>query len=144
MKSDSQIQQDVLRELKWDHRVKETEIGVEVDSGIVTLTGDVSSYAKKMAAVEAAHRVSGVLDVANEIEVVVPGSLTITDTDIWIATNRLGGKLMMLVGAVMIILGFLPLAPGARVPIIVAGAIGSALVPTAYSWWLWHRKKTHA
>ena len=88
MKSDSQIQQDVLRELKWDHRVKETEIGVEVDSGIVTLTGDVSSYAKKMAAVEAAHRVSGVLDVANEIEVVVPGSLTITDTDIATAVRN--------------------------------------------------------
>ena len=69
---------------------------------------------------------------------------TITDTDIWIATHRLGGKLMMLVGAAMMIVGFLPLAPAARVPIIVAGAVGSGLVPAIYSWWLWHRKKTHA
>jgi uncharacterized membrane protein len=70
---------------------------------------------------------------------------TITDTDVWIATHRLGGKLMMLVGAVFIVLGFVPLAPSARVPIIVAGAIGSGLIPAAYSWWLWHRKKkTHA
>lgn len=38
-KTDSQIQQDVLRELKWDTRVDETDVGVEVDNGIVTLTG---------------------------------------------------------------------------------------------------------
>ena len=69
---------------------------------------------------------------------------TITDTDIWIATHRLGGKLMMLVGVVFIVLGFVPLPASARVPIIIAGAIGSALVPVVYSWWLWHRKKTHA
>ena len=65
---------------------------------------------------------------------------TIIDTDIWIATNRLGGKLMMLVGAVMMTAGFVPLPPSARVPIIVGGAIASALVPMVYSWWLWHRK----
>lgn len=66
---------------------------------------------------------------------------TITDTDIWIATHRLGGKLMMLAGAVMMVIGFLPLAPAARVPIIVVGAAGSGLIPAIYSWWLWHRKK---
>jgi uncharacterized membrane protein len=69
---------------------------------------------------------------------------TITDTDIWIATHRLGGKLMMLVGAVMMVIGFLPFPPAARVPVIVAGAVCSGLIPAAYSWWLWHRKKTHA
>ena len=81
-KSDAQIQQEVLRELQWDTRVEETEVGVEVDNGIVTLTGTVSSYAKKMAAQEAAHRVAGVLDVANDIQVKVPGSLGRTDTEI--------------------------------------------------------------
>ena len=65
---------------------------------------------------------------------------TITDTDIWIATHRLGGKLMMLVGAVFVLLAFLPLAPAIRLPIIIAGAVGSGLVPAVYSWWLWHRK----
>ncbi len=48
-KSDSEIQQDVLRELKWDTRVEETEIGVTVNNGIVTLTGIVGSYGKRMA-----------------------------------------------------------------------------------------------
>lgn len=70
---DSAIQQSVLRELKWDTRVDETEVGVEVDSGVVTLTGTVDSWAKRVAAQEAAHRVAGALDVANDIEVRVPG-----------------------------------------------------------------------
>jgi osmotically-inducible protein OsmY len=65
MKTDIQVQQDVLRELKWDNRVEDTEVGVEVESGVVTLTGTVTSYAKRMAAEDAAHRVAGVLDLAN-------------------------------------------------------------------------------
>lgn len=87
-KSDSQIQQDVLRELKWDPRVEETEVGVEVEKGVVTLTGNVSSWAKKFAAQEAAHRVYGVLDVANDIAVKAPGTLPVTDTDIAQAVRR--------------------------------------------------------
>lgn len=81
-KSDRHIQQDVLRELRWDSRVDETEVGVEVHEGIVTLTGTLESYAKKLAAREAAHRVVGVLDVADDIQVKAPGSLGRTDTEI--------------------------------------------------------------
>lgn len=82
MKTDSQIQQDVLDELAWDTRVSETDVGVEVDDHIVTLTGTVDSWAKRMAAQEAAHRVTGVLDVANDIEVRLPGSAGRSDTEI--------------------------------------------------------------
>ena len=82
VKSDEQIHQDVLRELRWDSRVDDTEVGVEVDQGVVTLTGTVASYAKKLAAKGAAHRVTGVLDVADDIRVKVPGSLGRTDTEI--------------------------------------------------------------
>jgi osmotically-inducible protein OsmY len=81
-KSDAQIQQEVLRELKWDSRVEETDVGVEVDLGVVTLTGTVTSYAKRVAAEEAAHRVLGVLDVANDIRVHAPGVGPRTDTEI--------------------------------------------------------------
>jgi osmotically-inducible protein OsmY len=81
-KHDEQIHQDVLRELRWDSRVEETEVGVEVDQGVVTLTGTVASYAKKLAAQEAAHRVAGVLDVANDMHVKIPGGLERTDTEI--------------------------------------------------------------
>lgn len=78
-KTDSQIQQDVLRELKWDTRVDETEVGVQVSDGVVALSGVVSSWAKKVAAQEAAHRVLGVLDVANDLEVKRPAVRTDAD-----------------------------------------------------------------
>lgn len=81
-KTDSEIQQAVLRELKWDSRVEQTEVGVTVQHGIVTLTGIVDSYAKKMAAQEAAHRVFGVLDVANDLQVRAVGSMARTDGEI--------------------------------------------------------------
>jgi osmotically-inducible protein OsmY len=82
VKSDRKIQEDVLMELRWDSRVDQTEIGVEVDKGVVTLTGTVNSYAKKVAAKEAAHRVVGVLDVADNVQIKLPGSLKRTDTEI--------------------------------------------------------------
>jgi osmotically-inducible protein OsmY len=81
-KSDSMIQQEVLRELKWDTRVQETDVGVTVERGIVALTGIVDSYAEKLAAQEAAHRVFGVLDVANDIQVRALESIGRTDTEI--------------------------------------------------------------
>jgi osmotically-inducible protein OsmY len=81
-KSDIQIQQDVMRELRWDTRIGSTEVGVEVDKGIVSLTGTVENFAKKHAATEAAHRVAGVLDVANDVQVHLPGTPGRTDTEI--------------------------------------------------------------
>lgn len=82
VKSDLEIQKEVLQELRWDTRVKPTEIGVEVDKGVVTLTGTVDSYAKKIAAREAAHRVFGARDVADDVRVKLPGTLKKTDTEI--------------------------------------------------------------
>jgi len=87
-KSDTQIHHDVLEELKWDSRVDETEVGVQVDGGVVTLTGTVTSWAKRLAAQEAARRVIGVLDVANDIKVKVPGGVARTDTEIAQAVRR--------------------------------------------------------
>jgi osmotically-inducible protein OsmY len=81
-RTDEQIQQDVLEELKWDTRVHPNEIGVVVQDGIVTLTGWVDSYLKKIAAEEAAHRVRGVKAVANDIEVRLPTSSERTDADL--------------------------------------------------------------
>ena len=81
-KSDMTIPQDVMRELRWDTRIGPTEVGVEVDNWVVTLTGTVESFAKKHAATEAAHRVAGVLDVANDIKVHLAGSPGKTDTEI--------------------------------------------------------------
>lgn len=68
-KSDWEIQQDVERELAWDTRISPTEVGIQVNRGIVTLTGTVESWGKVRAAEEAAHRARDVLDVANELVV---------------------------------------------------------------------------
>ncbi len=78
-KSDSEIQLDVLKELKWYSRVEETDVGVEVDDGIVTLTGTVSTYGARISAQDAAHHVKGVLDVVNDIEVRPSGRQTDTE-----------------------------------------------------------------
>jgi osmotically-inducible protein OsmY len=82
VRTDEDIQRDVLEELKWDSRVQVNEIGVVVKDGIVTLTGWVDSYMKKLAAEAAAHRVHGVKAVANDIEVRLPGSAERTDADL--------------------------------------------------------------
>ena len=86
--TDEQIQREVLAELEWDATVRSTEIGVAVKDGVVTLTGWVESYAKKLAAERAAHRVRGVKAVANEIEVRLPSSAERTDTDIALEVSR--------------------------------------------------------
>ncbi len=87
-RSDEDIQRDVLAELKWDARVTPNEIGVSVKNGIVTLTGEVDSYAKKWAAEEAALRVRGAKGVANDIEVRLPTSSQRSDADIAAAAAR--------------------------------------------------------
>lgn len=81
-KSDKEIKKAVVRELEWDPHTSHAAIDVAVASGVVTLVGTVSSWAMKVAAQEAAHRVHGVLDVANDLQIVVQGSDGRSDTDI--------------------------------------------------------------
>jgi osmotically-inducible protein OsmY len=88
VRTDEEIQRDVLRELKFDASVQPNEIGVAVKDGIVMLTGYVDSFLKKWAAEEAAHRVHGVRAVANDIEVRLPTSAERTDSDIAAAVTR--------------------------------------------------------
>jgi osmotically-inducible protein OsmY len=68
-KTDSELQRDVLDELKWDPIVDHSHIGVTAKGGVVTLSGFVPTYAEKMAAEAAARRVAGVRAIAEEIEV---------------------------------------------------------------------------
>jgi osmotically-inducible protein OsmY len=88
VRSDAQIQSEVLSELKWEPRVQPNEVGVIVKDSVVTLTGSVESYTKKYAAEEAAHRVRGVKAVANDIEVRLPTSSERADADIAAAAVR--------------------------------------------------------
>ena len=86
--TDSELQRDVLDELRWEPTVDEAHIGVSVKNGVVTLTGHVPSYAEKFAAERAAKRVHGVKAVANELDVKLPGSSRRTDEDIAAAVVR--------------------------------------------------------
>jgi osmotically-inducible protein OsmY len=75
MKTDAQIKDDVLEELRWDPQLTGADaIGVAVKDGAVTLSGHVPSYAEKMAAARAAERVYGVKAVANDLKVNLPGA----------------------------------------------------------------------
>ena len=81
-KSDSQLQQDVLQELKYEPSVSATQIGVTAKDGIVGLSGNVQSYAAKYSAVEAAERVAGVKAVTDELKVDLPAFHVRNDEDI--------------------------------------------------------------
>ena len=75
MKTDTEIKDDVVEELRWDPQISDPDaIGVAVSDGAVTLTGTVPSYAEKLGAARAAERVYGVKAVANDLKVKLPGS----------------------------------------------------------------------
>jgi osmotically-inducible protein OsmY len=69
MKTDSQLQQDAIAELKWEPLLREAEIGVSAKLGVITLTGTVDSYVKKAEAEDAVKRVAGVKAVIEKIEI---------------------------------------------------------------------------
>jgi osmotically-inducible protein OsmY len=81
-KTDSQLRQDVIDEIERDWRFKAAELGVEVDQGVVTLTGTVSSYPKLVAAADIAAEIAGTKGVANELAVRAPGTPGQNDTDL--------------------------------------------------------------
>jgi osmotically-inducible protein OsmY len=82
MKTDEQVQKDVVAELAWEPSINATQISVEVADGIVTLVGHVGSYAEKINAEHVAQRVAGVKGIAVELEVKLIESNQRTDADI--------------------------------------------------------------
>jgi osmotically-inducible protein OsmY len=73
MKTDAELQKDVMDQLKWEPTIHAAEIGVAVKNGVVTLSGNVDTYAK---------RVYGVKAVAEEIKVTLDSSYKRADKDI--------------------------------------------------------------
>jgi osmotically-inducible protein OsmY len=82
VKTDSELQRDVMTELKWEPSIHSAEIGVAVKDGVVTLSGDVDTYGMKWAAERAVRRVSGVMELAEEIKVRLPDPYRRSDEDI--------------------------------------------------------------
>ena len=79
MKSDSGLRRDVERELEWEPSIDERRIGVSAIDGVVTLTGEVSTYAEKWKAERTVERVAGVRGVVNELKVQLAGEYSDTD-----------------------------------------------------------------
>lgn len=82
MKSNADLQKDVQDAIKWEPLLHAAEIGVTVNEGIVTLTGTVDNYAKKMEAERAAKKVAGVIAIVEKIEVQVNLSWNKNDNEI--------------------------------------------------------------
>ena len=79
MKDDEQLRRDVLAELEYDPSIDARKIGVAVEDGIVTLTGEVSTFAEKWNAERAVERVEGVRGIVNKIEVKIVGDYSDSD-----------------------------------------------------------------
>jgi len=84
MKTNDELQNDVMAELRWDPQLSEihTQLGVSAKDGVITLSGLVDTYSKKLAAEKAAQRVHGVRVVASDIEVKLASSGVKTDIEI--------------------------------------------------------------
>lgn len=81
-KTDGQLQQDILAELRWDPKINATHIGVEVSNGVVTLSGHVESFVEKWNAEQAVKRVFGVKILAVELDIMLPNDNKQSDTEI--------------------------------------------------------------
>lgn len=79
---DREVQRAVVLELRWAPSVDDASIGVAVDEGMVTLSGQVASYSERLAATHAALRVRGVCAVVDRIAVRTPSSDAMTDVDV--------------------------------------------------------------
>lgn len=82
MKTDVQLQQDVLAELDWEPSIDAAQVGVTAKDGVVMLTGHVPVFGQKRIAEEVAKRVHGVKAVANDLEVRPPESHRCDDADL--------------------------------------------------------------
>ena len=84
MKTDEELQKDVMDEIRWDPSLgkEAAQIGVTAHEGVVTLSGNVETYSKKLAAERAAQRVMGVKVVAVDLEVQLSKNGMRSDTDI--------------------------------------------------------------
>ena len=83
MKNDASLQLRVIDELKWEMNASNAaDIGVAVKDGMVTLSGCVRCFPDKWAAERAIKRVRGVKAMAEEIQVILPGSAERSDTQI--------------------------------------------------------------
>lgn len=72
-RTDTDLRTAIADEVNWTAGLDATHIGIAVNGGAVTLSGEVNSYPERRLAERAALRVRGVSTVADEITVRLPG-----------------------------------------------------------------------
>lgn len=83
MKTDEQLKKDIEDEMSWDPAIKSAAaIGVAVDDGVVTVSGQLAAYPEKRAIERAVGRVDGVRAIAVDLEVALAPEHRRDDTDI--------------------------------------------------------------
>jgi osmotically-inducible protein OsmY len=82
MKTNSELQRDILDELAWEPSVDAAEIGVSVVNGVVTLHGTVKNLPEKWMAERVTQRVEGVRAVTDSLVVKLAGDSQYSDADI--------------------------------------------------------------
>jgi osmotically-inducible protein OsmY len=80
--TDNDLKQHVQSALDWEPSLEAKDIGISVDEAVVTLRGNVASYAEKVTAERVALRVYGVKAVANDLAVHLVSAFERTDTEI--------------------------------------------------------------
>jgi osmotically-inducible protein OsmY len=88
VKTDTELQKDVMAELAWDPAVKASAIGVAAKEGVVTLTGHIETFAEKEAVARALRRVAGVKAIALELDVKLSPGHRRSDTDIALSAEH--------------------------------------------------------
>jgi osmotically-inducible protein OsmY len=82
MRTDRELQDDVLNALEWEPGVEAAKIGVSVKSGVATLQGAVRSYFEKATAERVARHVFGIRGIANDLTVTLNGLAPRSDSQI--------------------------------------------------------------
>lgn len=87
-RSDNKVHSLVLAELEWTPEIDASDVQVEVEAGVVTLSGEVGDYFEYLAAARAMRRVHGVAAVLNRLTVLPRSARWVTDTDIGRVAER--------------------------------------------------------
>ncbi len=88
--TDRELKEHVQLALEWEPSVDQSDIGVSVDEGVVTLRGNVRSYTEPSTAERMTLRVYGVKAMANDLELrLASGYESVDNAPTWTSPRRL-------------------------------------------------------
>lgn len=85
MKNDLELKHDVIAAIQWEPSISACLVDIQIVDGLVSLAGNVNSYADKWEMERAVQRVSGVKALVSKIDVILPITSQRHDVDIAIS-----------------------------------------------------------